>query len=148
LVVNVLRAVAVIGAVGAVLARRSLIVVEVVGGSMAPTYASGARLLAVRGRSARRGEVVVLRHRDAPPGATDYLVKRLVAGPGDLVPPAVRAAVGVHVVPAGQCVVLGDDPNSVDSRVWGFVPLADLVGRVVRVLGGPSQAASSTSSAQ
>jgi len=116
--------------------RRSLIVLEIGGSSMEPTFASGARLLAVRGLGLRRGRVVVLAHRDRerPPGSSAYLVKRVAAVPGDPVPPAVRAVAGADVVPPGHCVVLGDNADSVDSRVWGFVPRTDVVGRVVRVL--------------
>lgn len=128
-----------LGALGVAVLRRLLIIVETVGSSMEPTYTSGTRLLVVRGTEARRGQVVVLEHqgRDArqrPPGASAYLVKRVAALPGDPVPPNVRAVVHVDVVPPGQCVVLGDNADSVDSRVWGFVPQADVVGRVVRVL--------------
>jgi signal peptidase I len=131
----------IIAAVGLVLAglRRSLMVLEVGGTSMEPTFSSGARLLAVRGARVRRGQVVVLEHqgRDAGQGSSngsDYLVKRLAALPGDPVPAPVRPRVDVDVVPLGQCVALGDNPDSVDSRDWGFVPRSAVVGRVVRVL--------------
>jgi signal peptidase I len=124
---------------GVAVLRRLLITVETVGSSMEPTYTGGTRLLAVRGIDVRRGQVVVLKHqggdlRQRPPGASAYLVKRVAALPGDPVPPSVRAVVSVDVVPPGQCVVLGDNADSVDSRAWGFVPRSDVVGRVVRVL--------------
>jgi signal peptidase I len=125
-----------LAALGAVAVRRWLIVVDVHGASMEPTYAAGSHLLAVRSAAAARGQVVVLRHRRpaAPPGASAYLIKRLVALPGDPVPASVRATVGVAVVPAGHCVVLGDNTDSADSRSWGFVPLSDIAGRVTRAL--------------
>jgi type IV secretory pathway protease TraF len=131
-----LLAVAGLAALGVVAVRRSLIVVDVHGASMEPTYAGGSRLLAVRSAVASRGQVIVLRHRRLAesPGASAYLIKRLAALPGDPVPASVRATVGVEVVPAGQCVVLGDNTDSVDSRSWGFVPLSDVVGRVLRVM--------------
>jgi signal peptidase I len=125
-----------LGALAVAVLRRTLLVVEVSGSSMEPTFAGGARLLAVRGIGVRCGQVAVLAHQDRarPPGASAYLVKRIAALPGDPLPPNVRAVVGVDVVPPGQCVVLGDNADSVDSRVWGFVPRSDIVGRVVRVL--------------
>jgi signal peptidase I len=128
-----------LGALGVALLRRWLIVIEVGGSSMEPTLADGTRLLAVRGTEVRRGQVVVLEHqgrgaRPRLPGASAYLVKRIAALQGDPVPPSVRAVVRVDVVPPGQCVVLGDNTDSVDSRVWGFVPRSDVVGRVVRAL--------------
>ena len=125
-----------LAALAAVAVRRSLIVVDIHGTSMEPTYPGGSRLLAVRSTATPRGQVVVLRHRkrSGTPEASAYLIKRLAALPGDPVPENVRATVGVDVVPAGQCVVLGDNTDSVDSRSWGFVPLSDIEGRVLRVM--------------
>ncbi|GAA1828666.1 hypothetical protein GCM10009682_54580 [Luedemannella flava] len=128
-----------VGTLGLVWLRRSWMVLDVTGTSMEPTYLSGTRLLAVRGARVRRGQAVVLEHQgpDAaqrPPGGSDYLVKRLAALPGDPVPPSVRPMVHVDTVPSGQCVVLGDNPDSTDSRTWGFVLRSDIVGRVVRAL--------------
>ena len=73
----------------------------------------------------------------APPGER-LLIKRAVAVPGDPVPrdgfPALRT-VPDTVVPRGSLVVLGDNPAaSWDSREYGFVHPADLVGVVVRPL--------------
>ncbi|MDI6097446.1 S26 family signal peptidase [Actinoplanes sp. NEAU-A12] len=128
-------------AAGAVLAaRRGLLVIEVVGDSMDPTYHSGDRLLVRRSRRVRRGHVVIAHHQEGgrreEPGAayvTTWLVKRLVALPGDPVPDAVKPAVGGngHLVPAGMTVLLGDHPGSADSRSWGFIPLSDVAGIVV-----------------
>jgi len=128
-----------VGVLGGAVLRRSLIIVEISGSSMEPTYPGGTRLLAVRGSRAQRGQVVVLEHQGPgsghrPPGASAYVVKRIAAVPGDPVPASVRQVVRVDVVPAEQCVVLGDHPDSVDSRLWGFVARSDVVARVVRVL--------------
>jgi signal peptidase I len=125
------------GLAGAVVvARWRLAIVEVVGASMSPAFADGDRVLALRGarKALRPGRIVVARHRgDRPAGAaTDWLVKRVAAVPGDRVPASVEAATGgAGRVPAGMVVLLGDHPGSVDSRVWGFVPLADVEGVVL-----------------
>ena len=131
---------------GAVAIRRRLVVVEVVGDSMSPTYHSGDRLMVRRTRRFRAGDVVVAQHQGGgrhaagadPTMGTNWLVKRLVAVPGDPVPAAVTAVVGRAggKVPAGMGVLLGDHPESTDSRRWGYVPLADLAGVVVTRLGG------------
>ncbi|GAA1556251.1 S26 family signal peptidase [Actinomadura kijaniata] len=120
--------------------RRSLTLVRVAGGSMAPTYADGDRLLVRRTRRVRRGEAVVFRNPVAPPGGVPdppWLVKRVAATPGDPVPeevrPAVRAAPGA-TVPPGSLVVSGDARRSQDSRHFGYVPARDVVGVVLRRL--------------
>jgi type IV secretory pathway protease TraF len=104
---------------------------------MAPTYHDGDRLLVRRGeRPPARGAVVVFRI-PAEVGRTelDWLVKRVVAVPGDPVPPDVRgAAGGALVVPPGRLVVRGDNPRSVDSRRFGFIPVADVLGVAARRL--------------
>lgn len=38
---------------------------------------------------------------------------------------------GGVVVPDGHCWVMGDGENSADSRSWGPVPLADVIGVVI-----------------
>lgn len=85
--------------------------VEVRGDSMRPTLEPGDRLLVVRDRPARVGDVVALRDPRQP---TRTLVKR-VAGRG----------------PEGV-TVLGDNPEaSTDSRALGPVALSALRGRAV-----------------
>ena len=127
--------------------RRRYMVVTVSGLSMMPAYHPGDRVLVRQGHSDRlaAGAVVVLR---PPATRCDYprqaagvrvpdwwLMKRLAAIPGDAVPEAVRAAVkDVSVVPARMAVVLADNPAGIDSRKWGFVPLGEIVGAVVRTL--------------
>ena len=124
-------------------ARRRLMVVTAYGSSMEPTFPTGTRLLVVRTRRVRTGDIVVLQHQDGErPGdafASDFLVKRLAATPGDQVPASVAAVVDADdggLVPPGMAVVLGDAEDSTDSRAWGYVPLGDVVGRSIRQLPG------------
>lgn len=118
--------------------------------SMVPTVAPGDQLLLEHAiGELRRGDLVVL---DDPDGSGS-LVKRVVALGGDVFaiedglvvlngvqavePYADQSRIdGVYVgpltVPAGQVYVLGDDRgNSVDSREFGPVPAATVIGRVV-----------------
>ncbi|KAA9376051.1 S26 family signal peptidase [Microbispora cellulosiformans] len=145
-------------AAGVAAARRRLVVIRVAGTSMVPTYQPGDRVLIRRGGRAalRRGQVVVFRR--LPPDNTDlpdntglpnstgrpavlretsWLIKRIAAVPGDAVPDQVAA--GVHAapgesVPAGRLVVLGDGPVSNDSRHWGYLPMDEVLGVVIRSL--------------
>jgi inner membrane protease subunit 1 len=96
--------------------------VAVEGRSMAPTLLPGDLLVATVAGRARTGEVVVVEHPDRP----GYeIVKRLAASPGQRVD-------GVRMGP-DECWVLGDDPSSsTDSRAFGPVPFAAVVG-VVRL---------------
>ncbi|WP_169984938.1 MULTISPECIES: S26 family signal peptidase [unclassified Microbispora] len=134
---------------GVVAARRRFVVVRVAGTSMVPTYQPGDRVLIRRGGRAvlRCGQVVVFR-RLQPDGVgssgrasglrgTEWLIKRVAAMPGDRVPdqvaPGVHAAPG-DVVPADRLVVLGDGPTSRDSRHWGYLPVSEVLGVVIRRL--------------
>lgn len=138
--------------------RRSYLVATVDGPSMRPTLRPGDRLLVRRTGRVRAGQIVVVRITDPPaldglppeiepgregevPEMPDHpgwrlLVKRAVAVPGDPVPrqdfPALRD-VPDRVVPRGALVVRGDNPaSSWDSRDFGFVRGAELVGVMVR----------------
>ncbi|MFI7415840.1 S26 family signal peptidase [Nonomuraea sp. NPDC049684] len=132
--------VAVVGGVGAVVAGGVLVVlrvrfvaVTVRGRSMEPTLWHGDRVLVRRSSlgGVRPGRLVVVA---AEPGAS-WLVKRVVAVPGDPVPRAEVPALAnrpERVVPPGQLVVLGDNrPISFDSRRFGYVPARQLLGVVV-----------------
>ena len=102
----------------AVLASRVLRRVEVTGASMAPTFRPGDRLLVWTGSSRRPpwlsvGDVVAVAD---PRDPGRILVKRVAA-----------------VDPVSATLdVLGDDPGaSTDSRHFGPVPMASVVGRAV-----------------
>ncbi|AEV87841.1 Signal peptidase I T [Actinoplanes sp. SE50] len=117
-------------------ARAGLRVVEVRGHSMNPAYADGDRILVRRGR-ARTGRPVVFRRPDlAGPAAADvdWLVKRVVATAGQPVPQALAGVVPDAVVPPGRLLVRGDNPHSIDSRHFGYVAEADVLGVAIRRL--------------
>ncbi|MEV6970618.1 S26 family signal peptidase [Hamadaea sp. NPDC051192] len=104
------------------------------GMSMEPTYLDGDRLLVVRSRP-RTGAPVVFEVPAAEgpspvPTDVDWLVKRVVATAGQPVPPDL--AQWGATVPAGHFLVRGDNPRSLDSRHFGFVPEGAALGRVLR----------------
>lgn len=129
------------------------------GESMSPTLESGQWLLVerlqYRFREPRPGEVVVLRLRSedwffAAVGGGRY-VKRVVAGPGDIVQitggqvyvngsplaepyvtePASQDMAPV-TVPPGRYFLLGDNRNRTqDSRTWGPLPRDRITGKVL-----------------
>jgi len=87
--------------------------VEVHGDSMRPTLLPGDRLLVLRGRRARTGDLVTLPDPRAP---HRDMVKRVD-----------------HPGAGGRTVVVsGDNPDaSTDSRTFGAVPATSIGGRVV-----------------
>jgi signal peptidase I len=133
-------------------ARRYLTVVTLWGDSMAPTYRAGDRLLVRRYalRPLRRGDVVLVapdasdagpvtgRPAAAGTAVEEATVKRVAALPGDPVPAAVAPTVHAgpdDLVPPGRLVVLGDGPDSRDSRDFGYVLVNRVVGVVIRRIG-------------
>lgn len=124
------------------------------GACMQPTLYTGQRVfifkLAYLFSQPQRGDIIVFRYPLDP--SKDY-VKRVIALPGETV--AIRGGVVFvngrrldegawpvtrdrarypdypeRVVPEGELFVLGDNrPESEDSRVWGFVPLANVRGK-------------------
>ncbi|MFF4094472.1 S26 family signal peptidase [Streptomyces sp. NPDC001834] len=130
-------------------ARTYLLLLDVSGGSMTPTYQDGDRLLAVRApsRLVRRGTVIALRletarpeRPDAGPSAPDHrptptcMIKRVAALGGERPPPDAvpdhPASMGV--VPPRHVFVVGDNrTSSWDSRHTGPVPLTRLTGIVL-----------------
>jgi signal peptidase I len=131
---------------------------DVDGPSMEPSLHNQERIMvdkvSYHFRSPARGDVIVF---IAPPEPTLNYVKRIIALPGDIItiqdttvkvngvslnekyvnpgdqgnpyPPIVNQR-----VPANDYFVMGDDrKNSSDSREWGFVPRANIIGRAALV---------------
>jgi len=99
--------------------------VEVQGDSMAPTLLPGDWALAVAPGRPRRGQIVVVEH----PGRPGFeMVKRVVAGPGDLRPDGERLG-------PDEFWVEGDNPSaSTDSRHFGPISGESLKARLRLVL--------------
>ena len=94
--------------------------VEVAGTSMRPTLEPGDWALAVRVRSVRRGDVVVVEHPERP---GFELVKRVVHVAGDVTPDGFELG--------DEIWVEGDEPEaSSDSRRFGPLPIERVRARV------------------
>jgi signal peptidase I len=131
-------------------------VIRVDGGSMLPALEHNDRILVTRGYSTpERGDVVAFFavERD---GSRVRLLKRVVAVPGDsveivgdsayvngelsLVAPTATVSPdgwrsGPITVPEGTVFVLGDNrPESLDSRIFGPVPLSSVIGRATAIV--------------
>lgn len=131
-------------ALTALVARRVVVLVNVIGASMEPTLHHGDRILVRRHepRPLRRGDIAVL----AAPAAAqaewqcrDWHVKRVAALPGDLMAddipmpdgmPEPKGA-GMRRVPDGTIVMLSDNPAGRDSRTWGPYPEDGLLGTLL-----------------
>jgi len=132
------------------------------GESMHPTLRNGQRLLVVQkhynsDRLPRRGDIVVLRD----PQKKSVVVKRVIALPGEFLvmngqqvlidnqalnEPYVKGEKSTYLMgrlPRGMVWVLGDNrDNSVDSRIYGPVPLSDIRGRALFSIWPPRAIAS------
>ena len=94
---------------GVLLSRKWFTVIDVTGRSMEPTLSPSARVLLLRARSVRLGDVVVVRVNDLT------MVKRVTAFTSD-----------------GLLFLEGDNASSSwDSRQFGPVARSQIVGRVV-----------------
>lgn len=123
--------------------------------SMTPTLQAGDHIAVTRylaGAEPRRGDVIVFQN---PLGRDEFLVKRVVGLPGDLIEsragrvlvsghalaepyllePAASGAIASQIVPAGCYFVMGDNrAHSLDSRSWGPLRRDLVVGRARLVL--------------
>lgn len=135
--------------------RRRYVVINVEGQSMRPALHAGDRVLVRRRplRHVRVGDIVVVetpapRRAGRRPGAAArgsrslgghaWVIKRAAAVPGDPVPPSVATPMSAPSgtpVPDGRLLVLGDNTTgSIDSRHYGYLPGAGVLGVVVRRL--------------
>ncbi len=135
---------------------------EVPSGSMYPTLQVGDRIIVNKlSSTVKRGDIVVFRRApgDHDPEYQD-LVKRVIGLPGETISSAGdtvlidgsplaepwlpkltgdchQSAFNIPVtkIPPGQYFVMGDcRGDSDDSRYWGTVPKADIIGKVTAVL--------------
>jgi signal peptidase I len=134
--------------------------VRVDGDSMYPALHHNDRVLLSRGAdSFARGDIISVRVGDA--SNRSRVLKRVIAIEGDTVemvgdqafvngslsaaaPDAIIEDLsyryGPGTVPAGSLFVLGDNrPNSLDSRVFGFVPEPAVAGRVTAIIWPPAR---------
>jgi nickel-type superoxide dismutase maturation protease len=118
-----LSAVATVAAIAVALVRWRPSRVEIQGASMAPTLLPGDWALAVAGRRAGKGDVVVVEH----PGRPGYeMVKRVTALPGD--------RVGERTLEGDEYWIEGDrEDASTDSRHFGPIRREHLKARVLLV---------------
>lgn len=124
----VLLGLALAGAAVVELLRR-LVAYEIADHSMEPALQPGDWVLGLRGRRARRGDVVVFEHPLRPGFA---MVKRVAAGDGE--------DMGRVTLSRGEVWVLGDNPDagSVDSRALGPIRTEWLQARLfLRYQPGP-----------
>ncbi|TMR23242.1 S26 family signal peptidase [Nonomuraea turkmeniaca] len=115
--------------------RRAYSIIRVDGYSMAPTLTDGDQLVArrVAPSALRNGHIAVVL--SPLPMGGPFLIKRIVALPGDPVPLSVRPLVPDARVPDGQLILIGDNTDaSFDSRDHGYFPIADVHAITLRKL--------------
>jgi signal peptidase I len=127
---------------------------KIVGDSMLPTLLPGERILRTKSYSSPVREDIVIIDTTAT-GDPEDIVKRVVAVEGDtieivddiayvngrketskgkIIVPAAGLWVEPLVVPKGHVYVLGDNrPISLDSRMFGPIPLKNVLGKAVFV---------------
>lgn len=131
--------------------------VVVDGSSMEPTLHNRELIivnrLAFRWSQPKPGDIIVFHLPDVP--AKEY-IKRVIGLPGDTIEikgrqvyindqrieesyiAALTISSGKWTVPDDKLFVLGDNRNdSADSRLWGFVPLEDVIGKALVVYWPP-----------
>lgn len=140
------------------LMRTCLIVITVQGQSMSPTLEPGDRVLAIRPiflRRVRKGQIVLFKQADRDEARVDQAlslhIKRVVAlAGGDYLSSAEPGIYSEYVtredqgdtwhIPQDHIFVCGDNrEQSIDSRIWGPLPLRNVRGIVVKKL-APSPA--------
>jgi signal peptidase I len=72
--------------------------------------------------SPKAGDIVVFTY---PDNRSELHVKRIAAMPGD----TVRQNNANLVVPHGHVFVLSNNPHSIDSRIYGPIPLSEILGK-------------------
>ncbi len=138
----------------AVAVRSTVRIYSIPTSSMEPTLQVGDHIIVTPYRSGtpQSGDVIVFH---SPHHPEELFVKRIVAMPGDLIEtragrlfvgghaaaepyvlaPATSGSIPPQIVPPDCYFVLGDNrTNSFDSRQWGALPRALLVGRARLVL--------------
>ncbi|HEX8768542.1 MAG TPA: S26 family signal peptidase [Jatrophihabitans sp.] len=125
--------VAVLPVAGLLLVRWWCTVVTVRGHSMNPTLTDGQRVLAIRHRRYRTGDVIVFwtPGGSGTPGDPDYRIKRVVGTGGEPRPALFAGSTLPAVIPPGHLAVAGDNAQrSQDSRHLGYIALSDVRARV------------------
>src|SRR5688500_18522850 len=135
-------------------ARAALHIYSIPSRSMAPTLEVGDQIVVTRylRSEPERGHVIVFH---SPADGQELMVKRVIGVPGDLLDArlghvrigghtlaepyvlrtAATGAIASQVIPADSYYVLGDNrDDSIDSRSWGVVPRASVVGRARMIL--------------